>query len=71
MVGEMIDPVVGRVETTSLPYRFSRTPQKPQGIPPALGEQTRGVLRDYLGYDESRINAMFASGAAYAEPWPL
>ncbi len=47
----------------ALPFRFSATPTAIQSPPPALGEHTDGVLRDCLGYPDSRIEELHATGA--------
>ena len=44
------------------PFRLSRTPCDYR-VPPLLGEHTRGVLEDLLGYDDARINTLAAEGA--------
>ncbi len=46
------------------PLRLSRTPGAIRGGPPAIGADTRDVLRDLLGMTEAEIDAEFAKGAA-------
>ena len=41
--------------------RLSRTPGRPQGHAPLLGEHTFEVLSDVLGYDEDRIADLAAA----------
>ena len=43
--------------------KLSLTPATPGGAPPRLGEHTREVLREVLGWDEARIAASYAQGA--------
>jgi crotonobetainyl-CoA:carnitine CoA-transferase CaiB-like acyl-CoA transferase len=37
---------------------MSATPPEAQAHPPTLGEHTEAVLRDVLGYDDVRIDAL-------------
>ncbi len=50
------------------PVDFAGTPWAPTGPAPDLGEHTREVLVE-LGYDDDRIDAMYASGAAVTRQW--
>ena len=43
-------------------FRLSRTPAR-IGAPPAVGEHTEQILREFLGYDDERIAALAAAGA--------
>lgn len=45
------------------PIRFPGADDGPKGPAPHMGEHTRAVLRE-LGYSETEIDAMYASGAA-------
>jgi crotonobetainyl-CoA:carnitine CoA-transferase CaiB-like acyl-CoA transferase len=60
-------PSEGPLRTTAPPTVFSTTPSGLHRVPPRLGEHTTDVLRE-LGYDQQRIDALIASGAACAEP---
>ncbi|GBH27191.1 CaiB/BaiF CoA transferase family protein [Burkholderia vietnamiensis] len=53
-------PDVKRVRN---PIRMSATPPDARTAPPLLGAQTEAVLRDMLGYDDSRIAALRAKQA--------
>lgn len=44
------------------PFQFSETPCRYEA-PPLLGQHTAQVLRDLLGYDDTRIEDLAASGA--------
>jgi benzylsuccinate CoA-transferase BbsF subunit len=46
----------------NLPFRFSRTPVRPQRGAPLLGEHTHEVLRDLLGLGDAEIAALDAEG---------
>ena len=65
MVVELDQPGAQRpVRLLGVPVKMSRTPGDPNRAPgPALGEHTRAVLAG-LGYEESEIDALIASGAA-------
>jgi crotonobetainyl-CoA:carnitine CoA-transferase CaiB-like acyl-CoA transferase len=43
--------------------KMSVTPPAIRTAPPSLGEQTEQVLRQLLGYDDERIDALLANGA--------
>jgi crotonobetainyl-CoA:carnitine CoA-transferase CaiB-like acyl-CoA transferase len=56
-------PTVGWVPNVRLPIRYSRTPIADPIAAPAVGQHTREVLRDLLGYDEDRLAGLALSGA--------
>jgi crotonobetainyl-CoA:carnitine CoA-transferase CaiB-like acyl-CoA transferase len=58
---------VGWVPNVNSPIRYSGTPLADPVAAPALGQQTDGVLRDLLGYDDARLVALAATGAFGAE----
>ena len=59
-------PTEGRLRGTAFPVNFFGTPtDETRRHAPRLGEHTREVLRE-AGYDDDRIEAMLASGAAVA-----
>ncbi len=60
-------PTRGTVRVTASPYHLDGQPVGPQG-PAAyrVGEHTRDVLANLLGYDEKRIAALLASRAVEA-----
>jgi len=51
-------PSGGMVKLVRNPIRMSATPPEAQAHPPTLGEHTEAVLRDVLGYDDVRIDAL-------------
>lgn len=53
---------VNRVVTTASPLRLSDTPPTLRYAPPALGQHTEQVLRDYLGVDPQRLADLRAKG---------
>ena len=54
-------PVYGTLPVIRSPLRFSRTPTTHR-LPPALGADTRAVLRDELEVDDTRWSALQAAG---------
>ena len=57
-------PVAGPVRVTASPYHLDGHPVHPRDrAPHHVGEHTRAVLGEVLGYDEARIAALFDSGA--------
>ena len=50
------------------PWRFSHSEARVRGPAPRRGEHNGDVLRELLGYDEARIEALRAAGVLAAEP---
>lgn len=59
---ELQHPQVGTVRNTAVPSEWSRTPPGPATPAPRAGEHSRSVLRE-AGFDDTRIDALLASGA--------
>ena len=59
---ELQHPQVGTVRNTAVPSEWSGTPPGPATPAPRAGEHSRSVLRE-AGFDDTRINALLASGA--------
>ena len=57
---EVPDPVAGTMWVTGKSVKFSRTPMV-VGTTPLVGEHTTEILKDVLGYDDSRIQALHDS----------
>ncbi len=55
MVTSVEHPVAGNVKMLGIPFRFSDTPATIRRPPPTLGQHTEAVLRDELGYSDTRI----------------
>ncbi len=53
----------GRTKVLASPYCFDGIRRTDTRLPPALGEDTASVLRDLLGYDDTRITDLAGSGA--------
>ena len=59
-------PVAGTVPNVRLPFRLHGTPLADPVAAPALSQHAVLVLRDLLGYDAAKIEALLASGAVAA-----
>jgi crotonobetainyl-CoA:carnitine CoA-transferase CaiB-like acyl-CoA transferase len=55
-------PIIGR------PWRFSATPLSIRGPAPTFGQHNHEVLREVLGYDAARIQALEAAGVVTDQP---
>jgi len=64
---EVSHPDIGSVEYPVSPHRLSRTPGRVQSRGPRLGEHTRTVIFEWLGYDEGVV-ADLQQSAAIWEP---
>ena len=62
MVRWVDDPCTGPIPIPGFPFKFSAQRELPPLMAPGLGEHTRPVLRDRLGLDDARIDALFAAG---------
>lgn len=60
-------PSEGAIRTMRMPMRFQAYPARAATPAPTLGQHTRQVLTD-LGFTAQDVEAMLASGAAYASP---
>jgi len=67
LVSRIPHPVKGWIPNIASPLRLSRTPAVAPHAAPAVGADTQEVLRDVLHLDDSRIEALRASGA-FGEP---
>ena len=56
------DPDVGEHRFARTPPMLSSTPELPTNPAPRLGEHTREVLEDMLGYDANQVEALASSG---------
>jgi crotonobetainyl-CoA:carnitine CoA-transferase CaiB-like acyl-CoA transferase len=61
-VSEIPHPKAGTVPNIESPLNLSLTPVIDPVAAPLLGQHTRDVLRDTLGYDEARIAALAEAG---------
>ncbi len=56
-------PALGPLTLVGRPVKFPGATQAPLCPPPMLGEHTRTILRDDMGYGDDEIDALYASGA--------
>ncbi len=56
-------PTAGSVPNIETPLRMELTPVVDPVAAPLLGEHTRVVLHQTLGYDDARIDALAEAGA--------
>jgi benzylsuccinate CoA-transferase BbsF subunit len=56
-------PSLGKFTVEGPRARFSRTPAVVSRAAPMLGQDNQYVLESILGYDETRISELVASGA--------
>ena len=50
------------------PWKFSKMPLHVRGPAPTFGQHNREILRDVLGYDESRREALESAGILAGKP---
>lgn len=63
MVVDIAHPNGKKTKAPGNPIKLSRTHEDTFSSPPLIGQHTREVLSDILGYDSSRIDALQAEGA--------
>ena len=61
-VSEIPHPKAGTVPNIETPLNLSLTPAIDPVAAPLLGQHTRDVLRDTLGYDDAQIAALAEAG---------
>ena len=52
------------------PFKYSETPVNTFRSSPLLGEDTREILRDYAGYAEAEIEALYRQGVIFQSGSP-
>jgi len=65
---EIDQPGIGKLRLPKAPFRFSDAPVEIAGRAPFLGEHNESVLREVLGYPQSRIDSLREAGLLYQEP---
>jgi len=68
MIRQVPDPLLGEVTIPGFPLKFSEFPELPQIFAPTLGEHNAEILRESLGFDETRIRELTEAGVLHAEP---
>jgi crotonobetainyl-CoA:carnitine CoA-transferase CaiB-like acyl-CoA transferase len=56
------DPIAGPRKYSRSPLHLSSAPEIPTEPAPQLGEHTRTILGDLLGYDEAEIEGLLGKG---------
>lgn len=64
LVRRMGHPLADDLPTVANPVRYSRTQVCYRSAPPLLGQQTKGILRDWLDYRDEAIDRLTAPGGA-------
>jgi crotonobetainyl-CoA:carnitine CoA-transferase CaiB-like acyl-CoA transferase len=62
LVSEIPHPTAGSVPNIALPFKLHGTPLAEPTAAPLLGQHSDSVLRDILGYDQTKIDALVSSG---------
>jgi formyl-CoA transferase/CoA:oxalate CoA-transferase len=62
MIETLPHPAAGLIQQLGVPVKLSNTPGAIRRPPPLLGEHTRAVLQEVLGYDEPRIEHLVREG---------
>ena len=63
MIVEVEHPEGGSYEATGNPFKLSGAGEERFTPPPTLGQHTAEVLRDVLGYNNERIDALYGDGS--------
>ncbi|MCD5414392.1 MAG: CoA transferase [Clostridiales bacterium] len=62
MIVEVEHPIAGKVKIPGIPIKLSETPGEITRSAPLLGEHTKEVLKEVLGYDDNKIKSLFDCG---------
>jgi crotonobetainyl-CoA:carnitine CoA-transferase CaiB-like acyl-CoA transferase len=62
MVVEIEGPGTEKIRTLGNPLKMSETPMKTFSRPPRLGEHSRDILKNLLGYPEEKIDSLKERG---------
>jgi succinate---hydroxymethylglutarate CoA-transferase len=62
MIQEVDHPSAGKIRLVGPPVKFSGTPPSVQSPPPLLGQHTREILTDILGYSQEEIEDLYNKG---------
>ncbi|MEM3004859.1 MAG: CaiB/BaiF CoA-transferase family protein [Candidatus Bathyarchaeia archaeon] len=67
MFVEVVHPKAGKIKVVNFPVKFSETPGQVISAAPLLGQHTREILMNYLGYKEEEINQLMKEGVIAEE----
>ena len=59
MFAQVEHPAFGTIDVPGIPFKFALTPGAITQAAPLLGEHTRTVLSDWLGYSPAEIAALY------------
>ena len=62
MLVEVDHPKAGKIKMVGIPVKYSEAKATIRRPPPVLGEHTREILSEILGYEDARIEALKAAG---------
>ena len=62
MLLEVDHPKAGKIKLVGVPVKYSQAKAVVRRPPPVLGEHTREILNEVLGYDQARIEDLESSG---------
>ncbi|MHB8918360.1 MAG: CaiB/BaiF CoA transferase family protein [Desulfocucumaceae bacterium] len=62
MIVDQMHPVLGRVQVAGMPIKMSGTPGSIQSPAPLLGQHTREVLKELMGFDDLMIESLKKDG---------
>ncbi|KAJ3054236.1 hypothetical protein HK097_002352 [Rhizophlyctis rosea] len=62
MIEEVEHPRAGKIKLTGIPVKYGHTKPSIRLPPPMLGQHTKEVLRDVLGYEEGRVEELRRGG---------
>jgi crotonobetainyl-CoA:carnitine CoA-transferase CaiB-like acyl-CoA transferase len=63
MVKEVNHPTCGKIKVTGVPVKLSQTPGAVELPPPTLGQHTKEILTQVLGYSIADIDRLKKEGA--------
>jgi CoA:oxalate CoA-transferase len=70
MIQEVTHPVAGTIPIANTPLRMSRSESGIKGPPPSFGQDTRDVLAELLGMDETQVGDLVERGVVSTEGGP-
>ena len=63
MIVEVDDEKAGKIKIAGNPIKMSSIPEESKRkAAPIIGEHTQYVLKEYLGYDEGKVNELKSKG---------